>query len=64
MKPKNKLTSPIDSIIIDMILDHYNTQSATGRKESLSGDDFQDIVNEAKKIYFRKILIEKEPGIA
>ena len=64
MKPKNKLTSPIDSIIIDMILDYYNIQSATGRKELLSGDDFQGIVNEAKKIYFRKILIEKEPGIA
>ena len=64
MKPKNKLTSPIDSIIIDMILDHYNIQSATGRKELLSGDDFQDIVDEAQKIYFRKILIEKEPGVA
>ena len=39
-----KLQSPIDSIIIDMILDHYNIQSATGKKESLSGDDFQEIV--------------------
>ena len=61
---KNNLTSPIDSIIIDMILAHYNIQSIKGRKELLSGDDFQDIVNEAKKIYFRKILIEKEPGVA
>ena len=47
-----------------MILDHYNIQSATGKKESLSGDDFQEIVDSAKKIYFRKILIEKEPGVA
>ena len=59
-----KLQSPIDSIIIDMILDHYNIQSGTGKKESLSGDDFQEIVDSAKKIYFRKILIEKEPGVA
>ena len=59
-----KLQSPIDSIIIDMILDHYNIQSATGKKESLSGDDFQEIVDSSKKIYFRKILIEKEPGVA
>ena len=64
MKPKNKLTSPIDSIIIDMILDHFNIQSLSGRRELLSGESFKSICQEAQKIYYRTILIEKEPGVA
>ena len=35
MKPKFKQKSPVDSIIIDLILDHYNIQSLSGRRESL-----------------------------
>ena len=64
MKPKNKLISPIDSIIIDMILDHFNIQSLSGRRELLSGKSFNSICQEAQKIYYRRILIEKEPGVA
>ena len=61
---KKKLTSPIDSIIIDMILDHYNLQSATGKKEVLTGNDFQDIVDEAQQHYFSDILIKTEGASA
>ena len=61
---KKKLTSPIDSIIIDMILDHYNLQSATGKKEILTGNDSQDIVDEAQQHYFSDILIKTEGASA
>ena len=61
---KKKLTSPIDSIVIDMILDHYNVQSATGKKEILTGDDFQDIVDEAQQHYYSDILIKTEGASA
>ncbi len=61
---KNKLTSPIDSIIIDMILEHYNIQSTMGKKENLSGDAFQDIVDEAQEIYFSDVLIKTKGASA
>ena len=52
MKPKNKLKSPVDSIIIDLIIDHYNIQSLSGKREHLTGKDFFDICGEAERIYF------------
>jgi hypothetical protein len=64
MKPNFKPKSPIDSIIIDMILDHYNIQSLSGRSEKLTGKDFNDICKRAEKIYYKTILITKEPGVA
>ena len=64
MKPKFKPKSPIDSIIIDMIIEHYNIQNLSGLEESLSGEEFDNICKEAEKIYFRTILITKEPGVA
>jgi hypothetical protein len=64
MKSKFKQKSPVDSIIIDLILDHYNIQSLSGRRESLTGTDFTEICKEAEQIYFKTILISKEPGVA
>ena len=43
MKPKNKLKSPVDSIIIDLIIDHYNIQSLSGKLEHLTGREFFDM---------------------
>ena len=56
--------SPVDSIIIDMIIDHYNKQSFSGQEENLTGEDFNDICKRAEKIYYKTILITKEPGVA
>ena len=64
MKPKFKPKSPIDSIIIDMIIEHYNIQNLSGREENLSGKEFDDICKDAEKIYFKTVLITKEPGVA
>ena len=64
MKPKFKPKSPVDSVIIDMIIEHYNIQNLSGRKENLSVDEFDAICRDAEKIYYETILITKEPGVA
>ena len=58
-----KLKSDIDSVIIDMILDHYNIQSLSGRKEILTGIDFIDICNDAEKRYYENIMVDTPLGI-
>ena len=64
MKPKFKLKSPVDSIIIDLIIDHFNIQSMSGEKESLSGTEFEMLCKEAEQIYFKQVMITEEPGVA
>jgi len=65
MKPKFKIASPVDSIIIDLIMDHYNIQSMSGLRESLTGDDFQEICNTAEQLYYDQIMITTDdPGVA
>ena len=64
MMPKFKQKSPVDSIIVDMILDHYNIQNLSSKKENLTGEDFNNICKDAEKIYFKTVLITKEPGVA
>ena len=64
MKPKIKLKSPIDSIIVDLIIDYYNVQNFSGKKEMLSGETFDAICEQAKKIYYKQIMITEEPGVA
>ena len=64
MKFKPKLNSPVDSIIIDLILDHYNIQSLSGRRESLTGHDFTDICKLAEELHFKSILITEKHGLA
>ncbi len=58
-----KLKSDIDSVIIDMILDHYNIQSLSGRREILTGNDFIDICNDAEKRYYENIMVDTPLGI-
>jgi|TARA_B110001454_G_scaffold114610_1_gene107240 hypothetical protein len=64
MSKNHPLKSPIDGIIIDLILDYYNMQSVQGRKEMLTGDDFNRICEEAEKIYIQQIMITETPGVA
>ena len=57
--------SPIDSVIIDLILDHYNIQSIKGKKQTLSGADFDNLVADAQDLYYRRVLMdEKQKGEA
>ena len=48
--------SPIDSIIIDLILDHYNMLSVDHKKPILTDTDFDYIVAYAQEIYYKKII--------
>ena len=58
----NKQKSPIDSIIIDLILDHYNLLSMANRKEILSSNEFDDIVIHAQEIYYESVMIDTPLG--
>ena len=64
MKFKSDIKSPIDGIIIDLIMDHFNIQSMSGLKENLTGEEFNDICAHAEEIYYDSILIGTEPGVA
>ena len=51
-----KKKSPIDSMIIDLIIEHFNILAFKGKLEVLSGDEFMEIVELAEKLYFEKKL--------
>ena len=59
-----KLQSPIDSIIIDMILEKFNIQSMTGLETRITGKEFDDIVKEAERLYYNKLILTEETGVA
>ena len=56
--------SPIDSIIIDMILEKFNIQSMTGLETRITGKEFDDIVKEAERLYYNKLILTEETGVA
>ena len=64
MKSNTNIKSPIDGIIIDLIMDHFNLQSMSGITENLTGEEFNDICAHAEEIYYDSILIGTEPGVA
>jgi hypothetical protein len=55
--------SPIDSIIIDLILEHYNMLSLDHRKPMLSDIEFDDIVHYAQEVYYKRIMEDTPVGI-
>ena len=55
--------SPIDSIIIDLILEHYNIQAVDHRRPILTDNDFDDIVKYAQEVYYKKIMEETPVGL-
>jgi hypothetical protein len=58
------LKKDIDTLIVDMIMDHYNIQSMQGSREVMTSKQFDHICNEAEKIFYESILITEEPGVA
>ena len=48
--------SPIDGIIIDLILEHFNMQSLDHRDPVLTDNEFDDIVAYAQDIYYKNII--------
>ena len=55
--------SPIDSIIIDLILDHYNILSMDHRKPILTDTDFDYIVAYAQEIYYKRVMEDTPVGV-
>ena len=58
------MKSPIDSVIIDLILQHYNILSFEGKKTVLSSEEFDEIVKVAEKQYYEYMLTDTKVGKA
>lgn len=54
----------IDSIIVDLIIEHYNVQSFEGGGGRLSAKQFDDLVDMAEDIYFKRVVITEKPALA
>ena len=63
-KKRKKLKSPIDTMIVDLIMEHYNIQMLQGKKESLSGEEFMELVVLAEQQYYEDVLIDVKVGMA
>ena len=61
---ETKSKSPIDSILVDFIMEHFNIQSLQGQKELLTGDQFSELVELAEDLYFEKLTQNSELGMA
>ena len=58
------MKSPIDSVIIDLILQHYNILSFEGKKSILTSEEFDEIVKVAEKQYYEYVLTDIKVGIS
>ena len=51
-----KLKHEVDSVIVDLIMEHFNIQSFEGLKQYLSGEEFNEILEVAKDMYYMEML--------
>ena len=51
-----KLKHEVDSTIVDLIMEHFNIQSFEGLKQNLSGEEFDEILEVAKEMYYMEML--------
>ena len=58
------MKSPIDGLIIDLILQHYNILSFEGKKSILTSEEFDEIVKVAEKQYYEYVLTDIKVGIS
>ena len=58
------MKSPVDSVIIDLILQHYNILSFEGKKSILTSEEFDEIVKVAEKQYYEHMLTDIKVGIS
>tara|TARA_Y100001937_G_scaffold47693_1_gene66740 strand:+ start:1263 stop:1484 length:222 start_codon:yes stop_codon:yes gene_type:complete len=59
-----EMKSPIDSMIVDLIMEHFNIQSLEGRKEILTGDQFSEVVKLAEGMYYEEMTKGHKLGLA
>ena len=53
---KKKLKHEVDTMIVDLIMEHFNIQSFEGMKENLTGEEFNEILEVAKDMYYMDML--------
>ena len=58
------MKSPIDGLILDLILQHYNILNFEGKKTVLSSEEFHEIVEIAKKQYYEYMLTDVKVGMS
>ena len=58
------MKSPIDELIIDLILQHYNILSCEGKKSILTSEEFDEIVKVAEEQYYEYMLTDTKVGKA
>ena len=58
------MKSPIDELIIDLILQHYNILSFEGKKSILTSEEFDEIVKVAEEQYYEYMLTDIKVGIS
>ena len=63
-KKRKKIKSPIDTMIVDLIMEHYNIQMLQGKQESLSGEEFMELVVLAEQQYYEDVLTDVKVGMA
>ena len=51
-----KLKHEVDSVIVDLIMEHFNIQSFEGLKQNLTGEEFDEIIEIAKEMYYMDML--------
>ena len=64
IEEKPEMKSPIDSMIVDLIMEHFNIQSLEGREEILTGDQFSEVVKLAEAMYYEEVTKHQKLGIA
>ena len=64
LEEKTEMKSPIDSMIVDLIMEHFNIQSLEGREEILTGDQFSDLVKLAEGMYYEEMTKGHKLGLA
>ena len=60
----NKEQTNIDTIIVDLIMDHFNVQTMEGLSPRLSDSDFDDICDMAESIFLKKVIIQEKPALS
>ena len=60
----NKEHANIDTIIVDLIMDHFNVQTMEGLSPRLSDSDFDNICDIAESIFLKKVVIQEKPALA
>ena len=64
LEEKTEMKSPIDSMIVDLIIEHFNIQSLEGREEILTGDQFSEVVKLAEGMYYEEMTKGHKLGLA